>query len=254
MSNLFDNYEEDFNTTKLEIEQNALNIPTLEGEEKRAAVHKAEADLKSLESTLRSMSFSARGSPKHTGKVKEYEIELARLRSVVRKSSMEVSRSNDRSDLFSGYRTDDLLSGSKSQRERLIANRERAEKSSIELKEAEKEIHETIGVGIEVLENLDIQGQQLRRQKEEVGEIGELLGKANRLMKSIARRAWRNKLILIVIALVLVAAICLIIYIRWFYKSSDTTNTNNTGNSTTSVITSGYSLTSGMTSSSSTST
>jgi len=246
MANLFDNYEEEFNTIKLEIEQNAHNIPSLEGEEKTAALHKAELDLKSLDSQLRQMSMSARGNPKQTGKMKEYEAELTRLRSTVRKSSMEVSRTNDRTDLFSGYRTEDLISGSKSQRERLIATNERAEKGSYELKEAEREVNETIGVGIQILEDLDKQGDQLRRQKQEVGEIGELLGKANRMMRSIARRAWRNKLILIIIALVLLAAICLIIYIRWFYKSSNSNDNNSTtGNSTTSAITSGY-LTSGM--------
>jgi len=234
MSDLFESYEEEFSELKLQIEQRTRNIPTLDGANRRSEVQLAESELKDLDQMLRTMNLSARSNPKVIYKVKNYEQEVVKLRSALRKANMEVGVSSDRKELFSGIRTDEVMASSMGQRERLINANDRLEKSSFELEETQRVALDTMDVGVQILTDLDEHTQKMRKMKDDLSEIDDSLGKAKRIMKSMARRAIANKMILVIIALVLVAAIGIVIYVKWFTGSS--TSTTNDG-STTGYVT-----------------
>jgi len=247
MADLFEAYEEEFNELRLQIEQRTRNLPTFDGAQRRNEYQLAENDLKSLEQTLRQMNLSGRSTPRLMGKVKEYEQELVRLKSALRRADMQVGKTNDRNDLFSGIRTEEVMAASMSSRERLITANDRLEKVDYEIDNANRVALETVDVGIGILTDLDTQTDKMKKMRVDMSEIEDNLDKAKRIMKSMARRAWQNKLILAVIALVLVAAIALIIYVRWFAGKSSTPSTTTTGSTTGLISTTGNStnLTSG---------
>jgi len=232
MSELFDNYEEEFNELRVNIEQKIRNIPTLDGTQRRGEVQKAESDIRDLGQNIRTMNLSARNNPALLAKIKEYENEVSRLKTSLRKADMQVSVSGDREELFSGIKTEDVMAASYSQRDRLLQTNEKLDKSTIELVTAVSDAEGLVGTGGIILDNLDRQTDQMRGMRDKLEGINESLDKAKRLMKGIARRAYANKLILFVIILVLLFAVGLVVWFKWFRKTDSTPVTNPPGTST----------------------
>jgi len=242
MADLFESYEEEFNDLRVQIEQRTKLLPTYDANRRRDETNLAEADLKSLDATLRQMNLSGRNNTRLMTKIKDYEQELVRLRATLRRADMSVGQSSDRNDLFSGIRTDEVMAASMGQRERLITANERLERMNYDIDNTHQVALETIDVGVGILNDLDEQTEKMRNMKGNLGDIDESLDKAKRIMKSMARRAMQNKLIFAVIALVLVAAIALIIYVKWFAGSSTSqpitvSTTGIPGNATSGYLT-----------------
>jgi len=236
MPDLFDSYEEEFNELRAQVEQRSRTIPTLEGASKRTELQRAETELREMDQIIRKMNLSGRSNAKMVPKIKEYEQEMSRLRNAIRKADMQVSQATDRGELFSGVKLDDVMSGSMSQRERLISANDRLDKGSADIEYANRLAEETVRDGVVILENLDTQSEQMRRMRLELEDIDTTLGKARKVMTSIARRAWANKIILAVIALLMVAGIGLIIYFRFVRDDSASTGAATTTGSTTGIL------------------
>jgi vesicle transport through interaction with t-SNAREs protein 1 len=64
------------------------------------------------------------------------------------------------------------------------------------------------------MNNLKMQREQIYRTSNNVREIGENLGKSNRLITTMTRRAMTNKLTMIGIIALLVLAICVVFYLK----------------------------------------
>jgi len=254
MSDLFENYEEEFKEISVILEQRARDIPTYEGSQKRMEVQKAESELRDLEQIIKKMNLSGRSNPRLVTLIKGYEQDISRLRNSIRKADMSVSQGKDRGELFSGVKLDEVMSGSMHDRERLLNANNKLDKASSDIEYAIQITEDAAKDGIVALEDLDRQADQMRRMREELNDIDTTIGRARRIMKSIGRRAWANKIILGIIALVLVAGIILIIYFKWVSPSSlnpvASTTTGATGSVTTgltsSSLTSGFSTTSNL--------
>jgi len=79
-------------------------------------------------------------------------------------------------------------------------------------------------LGTGILTNLEVQRQQMERGISRLDEINDKLSRSSRILTAMARRVVTNKLIMAVIILVLMGAIALIIWLKWFYHSkSDNT-------------------------------
>jgi len=219
---LFDTYEEDFLETKTTIEGRVKKVPDLDGVQREKEIQQAEVDISEAEQTLRSMALSARNignNGKYLQKIKDYESEVAKLKTGLRKAEMQVAQTTEREQLFAGLRYEDKMASSMDQRERLLANTDRLEKSSSTLKKAMAEAEETVQIGVEALENLDEQKQTMIRIKGNLGKVQEQLGKAGKIMRSMGRRAVTNKLIMAAIMLMLIFVIIMIVYFKWFYHA-----------------------------------
>eukprot|EP01114_Cavostelium_apophysatum_P006537 TRINITY_DN1789_c0_g1_i1.p1 TRINITY_DN1789_c0_g1~~TRINITY_DN1789_c0_g1_i1.p1 ORF type:complete len:253 (+),score=59.11 TRINITY_DN1789_c0_g1_i1:169-927(+) len=250
MADLFADYEEEFVDVKRQLEQHIRNMSGFEGADRRAELQDAEGDIKRLEDTLRQMNLIGRSNPRLAAKVKEYDQEVARLKAAVRKTGVQMVQSNDRADLLAGLRVnaDKVMAASMDQRERLLSQNDRLEKLDDELDSTISIALDTVKVGEDTLNRMDQQTDQIRGFKGTLRDIEAQLGKANKIMKVMARRAWANKVILIVIALVLLAAIGIIIYVKYFSGGSHSgpaSTTGTTGNSTTTTGTTGPTSTGG---------
>lgn len=255
MADLFSNYEEDFRDYKHQLEQKIRNIPQCEGAEKRNEIQAAEDLLKELDGTLKQMNLSARANARLMGKMKECEQDVARMKGDLRRASMQFSQTADRGDLFAGLRvnTDKVMAASMDSRERLLSGNERLTALDNDIDHSIRIANEAVDTGARTLEELDVQTGKLKEMKEKTLGIEETLGKAKRIMNTMARRAWMNKIILFIIALVLVAAIAIIVYVKYFSGSSSSSGEGTTTGETSTTVyattqgTSGGSLTTGVT-------
>jgi len=252
MADLFETYEEDFIEITGRIEQRIRNIPQFESIQRRSEAQKAELQIKDADQLLRSMNLSAQSvpsNPKLKAKVKEYESELTKLKSSVRKAEAQISAVADRTDLFAGgIIREEMAAAAMDQREHLLKSTDKLDKSTIELKQTLSVAEETVGVGVEVMENLDRQRDQMLRMRETLRGVQEQIGKAQRIMRAMAKRVITNKLIMAVIVLVLLGAIALIVYMKWFSGNSSNNPTTTTGSTTgvTSTSTSTSTTTTGI--------
>jgi len=219
MADLFDNYEEDFQELKNSLENRVKSIPSLDGTRRQSEIQQAESDIQELEQLLKSMNLSARNVGFNQGlitKIRDYENEVSKLKTSLRKATMQIRAQNDRDALFVGDLKDEHLQSSLDQRERLLSATEKLERSNTDLQHSIATAEETMGIGIEVMENLERQKGVMMGIRGKLGNINENLGKASRIMRIMARRVVTNKLIMAIIILVLLLAICLIIYFKFF--------------------------------------
>jgi len=227
MADLFDNYDEDFQELKNSLENRIKSIPNLDGTRRQSEVQQSESDLQELEQLLKSMNLSARNVGLNQGmitKIRDYESEVGKLKTSLRKATMQIRAQSDRESLFmGGGLREEHLASSMDQRERLLSATEKLERSNTELDQSISTAEETVGIGIEVMQNLDTQKGVMLGIREKLGSVNENLGRATKIMKTMARRVVTNRLIMAIIILVLLLAICLIIYVKFFSGSpSDT--------------------------------
>jgi len=226
MADLFDNYEEDFVELRTSVENKIKNIPNLDGSRRQTEIQQGESDIQELEQLLKSMNLSARNIGSNQGlisKTRDYENEVTKLKSALRKATMQIKAISDRDSLFVGGIRDEHLSSSMDQRERLLSATERLERSNTDLRQTIATAEETVGIGVEVLGNLEAQKQTMVGIREKLGRVNESLGRAKRIMRTMGRRVVTNKLIMAVIILVLLLAVVLVVYIKFFSGSSSST-------------------------------
>jgi len=224
MADLFDNYEEDFVELRASVDSKIKNIPNLDGSRRQSEIQQGESDIQELEQLLKSMNLSARNIGSNQSllvKIREYENEVSKLKTALRKATMQIKASTDRDALFVGGIRDEHLASSMDQRERLLSATEKLERSNVDLRQTIATAEETVGIGIEVMGNLETQKQTMLGIREKLGRVNENLGRAKRIMRTMARRVVTNKLIMAVIILVLLLAVALIVYIK-FFAGTDT--------------------------------
>jgi len=233
MADLFASYEEDFLELKTTLENRITTIPNLDGSNRQSEIQQAESDLQEIEQLIKSMNLRARNSLANQSlmsKIKDYESESSKLKTNLRKATMQIKVQTDRDSLFGGLR-EEHLSSSMDQRQRLLEATEKLERSGNELKHAIATAEDTVGIGIQVMDNLHDNTQKMHGIKDRLGTVNENLGRAKKIMGVIGRRVVTNKLIMGLIILVLILAICLILYIKFFSDSSSSTPTDTTATS-----------------------
>jgi len=169
-------------------------------------------------------------------KIKGYENDLGKTKISLRKATMQLRANSDRDSLFIGGLRDDHLGYSMDQRERLLSQTERLERTKAEISGAIATANQTVEIGIEVMANLEEQKGTMSGILGKLGHVNENLGRAKKIMRTMGRRVITNKLIMAIIILVLILAVCLIIYIKFFSGS----NTNNQPTDTSTPIPSSF--------------
>lgn len=72
-----------------------------------------------------------------------------------------------------------------------------------------------------IVVNLDVQTETIKRGMTRLDDINDKITRSTRIVGAMARRVATNKLIMAVIVLVLLGAIGLIIWLKWFYNKSN---------------------------------
>lgn len=222
--NLFANYEQDFRDVFGSLESHLRAIPNLSNEQKLSEIRKAENDITDAEDILQSMNLNARNvsglqGQKLSQKIKEYEAKVAASKKELRRMETTVTSMVEREALMGGGAVLGVeLTTSVDQRERLISGTERLHRSNQTLLDARRTAEATVETGSNILSNLESQRETMERSLGRLGEINSKLAQSSRILSAMARRVATNKLIMAGIVIVLVGAIALIIWLKWFNK------------------------------------
>ncbi|XP_037269105.1 vesicle transport through interaction with t-SNAREs 1a isoform X1 [Rhipicephalus microplus] len=215
MATLMETFEQQYAALTADITSKSSRIPSLIQDEKAAMVieverHLEEANelLEQMELEVRTLSVAAR--PKYQNRVKSYQAELARLRKEFQRARIAFcDELKSREELLSN----DDNCGFDDQRQRLLDNTERMERSTKLLKGGYKLALETEKVGAAILSDLSAQRETITRAREKVKETDYDIGKSSHVLSGMMRRAMQNRAILyLVAALVLVTVVFGIYY------------------------------------------
>jgi len=235
---LFSNYEQDFVDTLGSLQSLLQNMPNLTADQRLVEIRKAEKDLYDAETTLQSMNLNARNVPGPQGaklqtRIKEYEGELAKMKKDIRRSEVQANELAARESLMGGSAVLSDMSVSIDQRERLLSNQQRLTKGSAQLKDALRTAEETVEVGTGIMANLEDQRTTMQRGLDKLQGINDKITSSSKIISGMARRVATNKLIMAVIVLVLLGAISLIVWLKWFHKTDTASSSSGSQASST---------------------
>ncbi|XP_064213341.1 vesicle transport through interaction with t-SNAREs homolog 1A isoform X1 [Tribolium castaneum] len=102
---------------------------------------------------------------------------------------------------------------SSDQKQRLLDNSERMERTGRQLEEGYRVVLETQDIGTQVLQNLNEQRETIKRTRSRLRETDEELGRSSRLMSSMIMRSIQQKIILFIVGACFIIALCLGLYL-----------------------------------------
>jgi len=223
--NLFANYEQDFRDVYSSLENHLRNIGNIATDQKLAEIKKAESDIRDAEDILQSMNLNARNVPGAQGqrlqaKIKDYEGKVAASKKDLRRTELTVTSMVERDTLMGGGSAvlGSELTTSLDQRERLLAGTDKLNRTNTVLQDARRTAEETVATGATILDNLGRQRETMERGLGRLDDINDKLARSSKILSAMARRVATNKLIMAVIVIVLLGAIGLIVWLKWFYK------------------------------------
>lgn len=164
--------------------------------------------LEQMDLEVHNLSVSER--PRYKGRVKSYQQDLSNLEKDFRKSRIALS-SKAREQLI-GEEGEGYDSAVEDQRQRLLDNSERTERSGKKLDIGYKICLETEEIGTQILDDLSNQRETIQRSQDRTRDMDSNLGKSSRLLSSMVKRILQNRLALFIVALVLILTVVILIY------------------------------------------
>jgi len=110
------------------------------------------------------------------------------------------------------------LSTSMDQRERLLDQTEMLQRSTPILLQAKQTALQTMETGADIMFQLESQRKTIERSGGRLDTINDQLSRSTKVLSAMARRMVTNKLIMAVIVIVLLGAIALVVWLKWFNK------------------------------------
>eukprot|EP00879_Flechtneria_rotunda_P013889 GHRR01014505.1.p1 GENE.GHRR01014505.1~~GHRR01014505.1.p1 ORF type:complete len:166 (+),score=74.42 GHRR01014505.1:432-929(+) len=146
-------------------------------------------------------------------KVKEYKADLSSLKEQLKQAAAGASDSDAaRAELGLG---DTYYSTSAGQRERMLAATERMQKTSDRLQVGKQQLAETEELGVTILQDLARQREGIVHARDTLHGADDNISKARKVLGTMSKRIVANKIIMFGIAAFLLAAIFLIIYVKF---------------------------------------
>jgi len=212
MNSAYNQYEQEFSRKTNTIRQKITSLQKLNGEKRKVAIQDVERLIEDAKQILKNMEEFANNNKERSlqSKNRTYSRELTTLQRDLQTSSLDTfSRRDDY-----GY-GDDLESQKMDQRVRLLVGNEKLEETNDRLLNTQQIATETEEIGVNILGELSSQRQQLERTRDNLNLINDNIIKGRKILSSMSRRIVTNKIILLFIIIVLIAAIGAIIYFRW---------------------------------------
>ncbi|GAA5900275.1 hypothetical protein JCM6882_002295 [Rhodosporidiobolus microsporus] len=224
MPDAFQNYANEYGalkhalTVKLDDE-----VPQLRGEERKAALRRVSNELEEADEILDQMELEAKGKAKLMVQVRAYKQEVKSWRSKITTLSSQTDRdlllSSAPSHSAYGLNvTEDDADAdelSSRQRQRLLQSTNTLSGSSNRLDNAHRLAAENEEIGQGVLNSLVGQRMQLTHANEQLEEADVSVGRAGKTIGKMVRLAYRQKIVIWLFVVVLLALIALILYFKF---------------------------------------
>ncbi|BGO96911.1 vesicle transport v-snare protein vti1 [Rhodotorula toruloides] len=201
------------------------DIPSLRGEERKAAIRRANMELDEVDEIVDQLEHEARGKAKLMAQVRAYRQEVkgwkTRVSSLSAVSDRDILLSSRPSHQSYPLGSDDddsdteaTLSHTAAQRSRLLRSTQTLTSSSSRLDNAHRLALENEEIGQGVLGSLVGQRMQLVNANEHLEEADVSVGRAQGTIGKMIRLAYRQRIVIWLFILVLAALIGLILYLK----------------------------------------
>lgn len=214
---MFHQYENEYCAKSTDLSRQILSISSLSGDMRRRKIAEVGTGLRDADSVIKRMDMEARSLPaEHSRtllvKVKEYRGDLTALRDQLKANSTAPSGGDAaRMELGLGP---DYYSSTTGQRERMLGATERLQKTSNRLQVGKQSLLQTEELGTQILTDLARQRDTITHARDTLHSADDNITKARKILTSMSRRVWQNKLIMFGIAAFLVMAIALIVWAK----------------------------------------
>ncbi|TIA09349.1 vesicle transport V-snare protein [Aureobasidium pullulans] len=210
-SELFSNYEAELKLVQADLNQKIDQLAELSGEQRKAAISRANHTLDEATELLDSMRLEKENLPsnqkaKTNQRFRNYATDIDMAKTKLK------GLSSDKSALFNRRYTDNPTGDDQlEQRQQLLSGTDRLDRSSGRLRESQRIALETEDIGRNTLADLARQRDVIDHTRTTLLEGEGYTDRSNKTLKQMARRMATNKIITIAIITVLVLLILAVI-------------------------------------------
>ncbi|CAB3406716.1 unnamed protein product [Caenorhabditis bovis] len=208
-------FEKQYSLQTAEITSKIGRVHTLPNSERASAVQEIRKSLDDVSDLLDQMQLVVRELEANTTERTKYELRVRsyqgdkkQLDGELEKAIKRVREEADRDELLA---FDDQLVEHR-QEDQLIANTQRLERSSRKLQDAHRIAVETEQIGTEMLSNLTSQRDTIGRARDRMRGSNADLGRANKTLNTMIRRAIQNRLLLLIVTVLLMFMFLYMVY------------------------------------------
>ncbi|XP_022900145.1 vesicle transport through interaction with t-SNAREs homolog 1A [Onthophagus taurus] len=214
MGSLFENYEQQYSALTADITAQVGQLTSSVTKDRRQLISNIEKHVEEAQELLEQMDLEVREVPEHA-KRQRCKTKLDCYRAELKRLTLDYIKARSVRQSTFGYDSTEDLSDRicNDQKQRLLDNSERLERTGKNLEEGYRVVIETQNIGAEVLANLSEQRETIQRSRARLRDTNEELGRASRIMNSMIIRAMQQKVILFVVVVCFIIAITAAIYI-----------------------------------------
>ncbi|KAJ1529854.1 hypothetical protein ONE63_006591 [Megalurothrips usitatus] len=222
MATLVDTYEQQYAVLTAEITGKIGQLPSTTPGDRKSLVSELDRQLEEAHELMEQMELEVREvdasqRPRLRTRVDSYQAELRRLKQDFQ-NACSMSYIDGLGDGTEELFINDGLSIKEEQRQRLLNNSERLERTGNQLLTGYRTVIETEEVGTQVLQDLAIQRETIQRARSRLRETDADLGRSSRLMSGMLFRSMQQRFILIGVSVVIGVVIIWCIY--WAFSKT----------------------------------
>jgi len=216
VSDMFEEYAHEFSRLRQEFDDQvaAAKASSSSGAETRC-VSEAERRVAGAERALKQMEMEARSTAPAARAQLEPRLQLFRAELSQRRQALASATQAAERRALLGAANNPISGKAVRDRERLLDVNDTLSQQTRQLEEARATAAEAEQLSLEVMGDLRQQREVILRSRAGVGQIGENMGAAGRLIASMSRRAAANRVIVRVVVGVMVAALLAAVYFIW---------------------------------------
>ncbi|CAG9812555.1 unnamed protein product [Phaedon cochleariae] len=218
MVSLFENYEQQYSVLTADITAQVGQLTSSTTKDRRQLISNIEKHVEEAQELLEQMELETREvdpsrKPRCRTRLDCYRAELKRLTvDYIKARSARQGALYDSAEELSDVRI------SLDQKQRLLDNSERLERTGNKLEEGYRVVVETQEIGTQVLKNLGEQRETMQRSRTRLREADDELNRSGRILNSMVMRTLQQKIVLYIVCACFLIAICLGLYLGFKKK------------------------------------
>mmetsp|Transcript_2059 Transcript_2059/g.2924 ORF Transcript_2059/g.2924 Transcript_2059/m.2924 type:complete len:224 (+) Transcript_2059:54-725(+) len=222
MSDLFEQYEREYNREISSCQRKLNNLPALNPEQRRLVFQEIEKSIEQGDQYLMQMEREARSAlsmrSRLEGRVRNYREEQSKLKRNLQRSRQQL---NGRSTYGSAEENnngfdDDYEVASMDQRARLLEGTHALDSQKDRIRGIYDIGVQNEDIGVEIMGDLHGQRETLIRANDKLEDVDDNMTHGRRIVLDMTRRLITNQILLIVVIILLLGAIGLIVWLKWF--------------------------------------
>ncbi|KAK4873764.1 hypothetical protein RN001_013124 [Aquatica leii] len=216
MVSLFENYEEQYSVLTADITSRIGLLSTSGPKDRRQLISKIEKNVKEAQELLEQMDLEVREV--EVSKQQRCKTKLECYRAELKRLTLEYIKARSIKQGTFNYESqeefEDLRIG-ENQKQKLLDNSERIERTGKRLDEGYRVILETQEIGTHVLQNLSEQRETIQRSRDRLRSTSENLGNSSRITNMMIMRSIQEKIIFLIVGVCFVIAISFGLYLTF---------------------------------------